>query len=137
MYIPYTVLMYVCMYMHIIINNIISYTEYLIPDPDTPSIIGGGVMLLTGPCFSMNVEKITCLFTDREGDVTSFTDHRNITTKRDINGITVKEQAVCPLPLFRRLGDHNVTVTLSNGTQYTGSFNVGMLFCVYVSNTHT
>ena len=101
--------------------------DILTPDPDTPSIISGGVMRLTGPCFSMEIEKITCLFTDEEGDVTSFTDHNDITTKRDIKGITVNEQAVCPLPLFRRLGNHNVTVTLENGTQYTGSFNVGML----------
>ena len=84
-------------------------------------------MRLTGPCFSMGIEIITCLFTDEEGDVTSFTDHRNLTTKRVIKGITVSEKAVCPLPLFRRLGNHNVTVILSNGTQYTGSFNVGML----------
>ena len=103
------------------------FVDLLTPDPNTPSIIGGGVMLLTGPCFSKEIENITCLFTDEEGDVTSFTDHRNITTKRVISGITVYEQAVCPLPLFRRLGDHNVTVTLSNGTQYTGNFIVGML----------
>ena len=101
------------------------FVDILLPDPDTPSIIGGGVMRLTGPCFSMEIEKITCLFTDEEGDVTSFTDHRSFTTNRVINGITVNEQAVCPLPLFRRLGDHNVTVTLSNGTEYTGNFNVG------------
>ena len=94
----------------------------LLPDPITPSVIGGGVMLLTGPCFSVNVEKITCLFTDKEGDVTFI----NPMTNRVINGITINEQAVCPLPLFRRLGDHNVTVILSNGTQYTGSFFVGM-----------
>ena len=98
----------------------------LLPDPITPSIIGGDVMLLTGPCFSVNVEKITCLFTDKEGDVTSFTNPDKSVTNRTINGITVNEQAVCPLPLFRRLGDHNVTVILSNGTEYTGSFFVGM-----------
>ena len=107
-----------------------TYVGILIPDPDTPSIISGGVMSLTGPCFSMEIENITCLFTDKEGDVTSFTDQNEITTIRVINGITVNEKAVCPLPLFRRLGNHNVTVTLSNGTQYSASFNVGMLYFV-------
>ena len=116
-----------------------TYVDILIPDPDTPSIISGGVMSLTGPCFSMEIENITCLFTDKEGDVTSFTDHKEVTTKRVINGITVNEKAVCPLPLFRRLGNHNVTVTLNNGAQYSGSFNVGMyvIICIYVNNTCT
>ena len=113
--------------MYYAISYICMFVDILRPDPNTPSIISGGVMRLTGPCFSMEIEKIKCLFTDEEGDVTSFTNPRSITTKRDINGITVNEQAVCPLPLFRRLGNHNVTVILSNGTSYTGSFSVGML----------
>ena len=87
-------------------------------------------MILTGPCFSIGSERITCLFTDQEGDVTSFTDHLGIVTKRIINGITRNEQAVCPMPLFRRLGIHNVTVTFSNGTNFTGSFDVGTYVCI-------
>ena len=110
-------------------NSLYAFVDILTPDPDTPSIIDGGVMFLTGPCFSMEIEKITCLFTDKEGDVTSFTFPDKTVTKRVINGITVNEQAVCPLPLFRRLGNHNVTVTIRNGTKFTGSFDVGML-CV-------
>ena len=89
-------------------------------------------MLLTGPLFSVDVENITCLFTDEKGDVTSFTNPDATTTKRVIKGITINEQAVCPLPLFRRLGDHNVTVTLNSGTQYSGSFFVGMLMMIYM-----
>jgi len=103
----------------------------LIPDPNTPSIINGGVMILTGPCFSIEIERITCLFTDQEGDVTSFSDHRRIVTKRVINGITQNERAVCPMPLFRRLGNHNVTVTLSNGKNFTGNFDVGTYVNMY------
>ena len=104
-------------------SNLISvFIGTLKPDPDTPSIINGGVMLLTGPCFSKKIEKITCLFTDKEGDVTNVT---RMVMERVINGITVNEQAVCPLPLFRRLGIHTVTVNLSNGTQYSGDFTVG------------
>ena len=102
------------------------YAEILRTDPDTPSIIGGGTMFLTGSCFSVNIEKIHCLFTDKDGDVTSFTNPDGTITKRVISGITVKEQAVCPLPLFRMLGSHNVTITLSNGRNYTGNFEVGM-----------
>ena len=83
-------------------------------------------MFLTGPCFSVDIETITCLFTDQDGDVTSFTNPDNTVTKRNIKGITVNEKAVCPLPLFRRLGNHNVTITLGDGTNYTGSFSVGM-----------
>ena len=89
-------------------------------------------MFLTGPCFSVDIENITCLFTDQDGDVTSFTNPDNTVTKRIIKGITVNEKAVCPLPLFRRLGDHNVTITLGDGTKYTGSFIVGMLVCNYI-----
>ena len=108
----------------IIIDNYF-YVAFLRPDPDTPSVISGGAMLLTGPCFSIEIERITCLFTDFEGDVTSFTIN-SVTTKTVIKGITVNEQAVCPMPLFRRLGSHSVTITLPNGLNYTGSFEVGM-----------
>ena len=83
-------------------------------------------MLLTGPCFSVSIEKITCLFTDKGRDVTSFTNPDLTQSKRIINGITVEEQAVCPMPLFRALGEHSVKVTLRNGTNYTGYFIVGM-----------
>ena len=83
-------------------------------------------MLLIGPCFSVSIEKITCLFTDEEGDVTSFTNPDGTQTIRVINGITVNGQAVCPMPLFRALGEHSVKVILRNGTNYTGYFNVGM-----------
>ena len=55
------------------------FVDVLTPGPDTPSIIGGGVMHLVGPCFSIAIENITCLFTDEEGDVTLFTDIRTHT----------------------------------------------------------
>ena len=102
------------------------YLESLNLDPDAPSIIGGGVMTMTGPCFSTNIETITCLFTDKVGDVTAFTKKQGGTINTIINGITVNEKAVCPMPLFRRLGSHNVVITLSNGKNYTGNFDVGM-----------
>ena len=86
-------------------------------------------MYLTGPCFSDNIEKIQCLFTDKDGDVTSFTKPDRTITNRIISGITVNKNAVCPLPLFRTLGSHNVTITLSNGTNYTGNFEVGKYIC--------
>lgn len=106
----------------------IFYVDFLSPDPDTPTIINGGVMHLTGPCFSMDIQKIKCNFTDIEGDVTTFTFPNGIVSKpRVISGITVNEQAICPLPLFRRLGIHNVTVTLNDDSEYIGTFLVGKL----------
>ena len=86
-------------------------------------------MHLTGPCFSDDIEKIQCLFTDKDGDVTSFTNLYGTITNRIISGITVNKKAVCPIPLLRTLGSHNVTITLSNGTNYTGNFFVGKYIC--------
>lgn len=80
----------------------------------------------------MDIERIICVFIDKEGDVTSFTNPHRTVTNRVIKGITVNKKAVCPMPLFRRLGDHNVTITLSNGTNYTGNFFVGKQIRMYV-----
>ena len=104
---------------------IIFCAEVLDTDPDTPSIIGGGKMILSGPCFSVEIERIICLFTDKHGDVTSIVNPDMTITKRVIKGITVNEQAVCPIPLFRTLGSHNITITLGSGKNYTGNFEVG------------
>ena len=84
-------------------------------------------MFLTGPCFSDEIENITCLFTDKNGDVTHFElpDGREINII--INGITVQQKAVCPLPLFRTLGNHTVIITLNDNTTYSAFFEVGML----------
>jgi len=106
---------------------VFSFVDILIPDPSTPSVIDGGVMFLTGPCFSMEIERITCLFIDQEGDVTFFVDHQGVVTQKVIRGITRDERAICPMPLFRRLGIHRIIVT-SNGTNFTGNFEVGMYF---------
>ena len=92
-------------------------------DPDTPSITNGGVMTLTGPSFnaSSDHEKITCTFTDDDGDVTEGFP-RDFT--RPINGIVVNCKAICPMPLFRKLSPHNLTVVL-NDKRYVGEFEVG------------
>ncbi|XP_065894428.1 protein mesh-like isoform X2 [Dysidea avara] len=94
----------------------------ILVDPDTPSIINGGVMTLTGPSFdtTSSHEKITCVFTDDDGDVTEGFP-RGFT--RLINGIVVNCKAICPMPLFRKLGSHNLTVVL-NDRRYVGEFEV-------------
>ena len=94
-------------------------------DPDNPSIINGGVMTLSGPNFtrSKEIQNIKCFFTDRNGnDVTKKIAPRIF--KRPINGIIVNCKAICPIPLFNKLGDHNLTIMV-NGTSYSGQFEVG------------
>ena len=106
-------------------------------DPDTPSIINGGVMTLTGPSFNTTSshEKITCVFTDDDGDVTEGIPRQLFT--RPIQGIIVYCKAICPMPLFRKLGPHNLTVML-NDTKFVGQFEVGkggVDICVWVVKT--
>ena len=133
MYVCMTVCMYICSYVctyvhtHVVSKAIVFCAETLTTYPEMPSIINGGVMHLTGPCFSIEIKKITCIFTDKKGDVTSYALHDGTIVKRVISGITVNKQAVCPMPLFRRLGEHNITVILNSNKSYTGHFNVGML----------
>ena len=88
-------------------------------DPETPSIINGDVMFLDGPCLSVEIENITCIFTDNKGDVTEFTDMKLI------RGISKNRRAICPMPLFRTLGEHKLTVIVRDGSNYSGSFEVG------------
>ena len=86
-------------------------------------------MTLTGPSFdtTSSHEKITCVFTDDDGDVTEGFP-RGFT--RLINGIVVNCKAICPMPLFRKLGSHNLTVVL-NDRRYVGEFEVGKLIEYY------
>ena len=94
-------------------------------DPETPSIINGGVMFLIGPCLSTdNIENITCLFTDNKGDVTEYK-KMSMIIKRTIRGITKDGKAICPMPLFRTLGEHRLTIFIKDGTNYSGTFEVG------------
>ena len=72
---------------------------------------------MSGPSFISNYQKICCVFADKEGDVTKG-------GQDPIQGITVNGTAICPMPLFRRLGYHNLTV-LANGKNFTATFNVG------------
>ena len=95
--------------------------------PKTPTIINGGTMQLIGPCFNGSIERITCVFADKDGDVTSFVDGNGLKSSKQINGITVNQKAICPIPLFRRLGSHNVTITLSNRKVFSAVFEVGKL----------
>ena len=82
-------------------------------------------MFMSGPCFSTNIEKITCLFTDKNGDVTEFKDRHGKIQKRIIRGITQNRRAICPMPLFRTLGQHSLTVIDKDNNNYSGIFEVG------------
>ena len=82
-------------------------------------------MFMYGPCFSINIENITCLFTDKNGDVTEFKDEDRKTQKRIIRGITQNRRAICPMPLFRTLGQHSLTVMDKHDSKYSGIFEVG------------
>ena len=93
--------------------------------PTTPTIINGGYMQLLGPCFNNTYESIICVFTDKDGDVTSFVDGNGLKSSKQIDGITVNQKAICPIPLFRRLGTHNVTITLRNNKTFSAVFEVG------------
>ena len=106
-------------------------------DPETPSIINGDVMFLHEPCLSVAIENITCIFTDNEGDVTEFTDRTGKVHKKLIRGISKNRSAICPMPLFRTLGEHNykLTVIVRDGSNYSGSFEVGEFsVCTYISS---
>ena len=113
------------------------FTEHLEVDPDTPSIINGGVMKLSGPCFNTNNEVITCMFYDaNEKEV-----HEPIKGIITIND-KGNEKAICPMPLFKTLGHHSVVITVDNSKKYNGSFTVGeyKIFivhpsCIYIAIT--
>jgi len=95
-------------------------------NPITPTIINGGTMQLIGPCFNGSIKSITCVFTDKDGDVTTYVDGNGLEKFKKINGITVNQKAICPMPLFRRLGSHHVTITLaSNNKVFSAAFEVG------------
>ena len=107
-------------------------------DPETPSIINGGVMGLTGRSFNTDNthDDVTCTFTDDDGDVTTALPR---SFECPIKGIIVNCKAICLMPLFRKFGPHNLTVTI-NDNSYVGGFVVGkvvlilcvVLYCIIV-----
>ena len=120
------------MYKYVVYNVLYILTEHLVVDPDTPSIINGGAMTLSGPCFNANNEVITCTF-------------YNATEKevhdKPINGIITindqgNEKAICPIPFFKTLGGHSVVITVDNNKKYRGSFTVGE-YKIHNYNVHT
>ena len=80
-------------------------------------------MKLTDPCFNATLEKIICVFKDEDGSVTF---GRQGKTNEIIDGLIVNtDLAVCPMPLFRKLGFHSVIIKLQNGRTFVGQFEVG------------
>ena len=100
------------------------FSSTVLVDPITPTITNGGVMTLSGPSFNTTSshEKIICVFIDDDGDVTEGIPRELFT--RPIQGIIVNCKAICPMPMFRKLGPHSLTVTL-NDTKFVGEFEVG------------
>jgi len=111
-------LMYMqCITQITLVIDISTDVDKIVVSPSAPSIISGGVMTMSGLNFTSNNHKIVCVFTDKDGDVTK-------DGQDSISGITVNGTAVCPMPLFRRLGTHNLTVP-TNSKNFTATFNVG------------
>ena len=82
-------------------------------------------MFLVGPCLSVAIENITCLFNDSEGDVTEYKNLMGGLQRTSIKGISKDKRAICPMPLFRTLGEHTLTIFVKDGSNYSGSFEVG------------
>ena len=86
-------------------------------------------MTLSGPSFNKSTEHddVVCVFYDEDGDVTEFTKMMSGATQRittSIKGIIVNCKAICPMPLFRKLGQHRLNVTVKNRS-FFGEFEVG------------
>ena len=108
------------MCMYFVIYFIYS-TDHLVVDPDTPSIINGGVMKLSGPCFDTSNEVITCTFYNANEQKVDNKSITGIITINDEGNV----KAICPMPFFKTLGDHSVVITVDNSKNYSGSFTVG------------
>ena len=79
-------------------------------------------MTLSGPSFNKSTEYdgVTCVFYDEDGDVTEYNTRR----RTAIKGIIVNCKAICPMPLFKKLGQHRLNVTVKNKSFLSG-FEVG------------
>ena len=85
-------------------------------------------MTLSGPSFNKSTDHddVTCVFTDKEGDVTA----SRRAPRKIIKGIIVNCRAICPMPLFRRLGMHKLNVIVKD-RNFSGDFEVGKLLYIY------
>ena len=91
----------------------------MIVDRKNIPITGGGLIQLTGPCFKSQDTQVICKFEHYE------------TVGRIINSST----ALCPLPLFIRLGQHFLWLSDDNGNTFTyyTIINIGKVYTyIYV-----
>ena len=103
------------------LKNVLSYeslihhlcTGSLIVDKKFIPITGGGVIKIIGPCFQLENVTIICKF------------EHTTTIGRTIS----LETALCPLPLFTRLGQHLLWISEDNGTTFDfhAVINIGMI----------
>ena len=101
----------------------------MVTDKKFIPITGGGTIKLTGPCFKSRNKKVTCQFEHTE------------TVGRIINLNT----ALCPLPLFTRLGQHRLWLSEDSGNTFSfyTIINIGKsikhkshrIYLIYTENT--
>ena len=76
----------------------------MIVDKKYVPVTGGGAITITGPCFQSLIKKVICKF-----------EHTETT------GVIIdSNNALCPLPLFTRLGQH--VIWLSEDNERTFNF---------------
>ena len=74
----------------------------MVTDKKFIPITGGGIIKLTGPCFKSRNKKVTCKFEHTE----------------TVGRITDLNTALCPLPLFTRLGQHRLWLSEDSGNTF-------------------
>ena len=102
------------------------YIGSAIVDKKFIPITGGGAITITGPCFQSLIRKVICNF-----------EHTKTT-----GAIIGSNTALCPLPLFTRLGQHRLWLSEDNGHSFNFhtiinigkilNINIGRL-CNYLS----
>ena len=93
-------------------------TGSLIVDKKFIPITGGGAIKIYGACFLLQDVKVICRF-------------EHATT---IGRIISSDSALCPLPLFTRLGQHLLWLSEDNGITFNSHavINIGKIYNLYI-----
>ena len=90
------------MYLYMSLMYYLLGTGSMIVDKKYVAVTGGGAITITGPCFQSLTKKVICKFEHTE------------TTGEIIDS----NNALCPLPLFTRLGQHVIRLSENNGATF-------------------
>ena len=90
------------MYVAIKPNNYFVYAGSMVTDKRFIPITGGDTVKITGPCFKSQNKMVTCKFEHTE----------------TVGRIIDLNTALCPLPLFTRLGQHHLWLSEDNGNTF-------------------